>query len=338
MRVTPVVVLNNRTARNAALLVGIPTDFGEFSRRIGDSDWLSRFDPADVEPDERAELLKQRWESEYAPLVAEPVKDLIKSALDLRVDVREQASLRTLCEVTKSSDCVILFCHWKGHEILVEDVVPGITSRMFLSRVTGDTSELGLWLQNELRPIVDREEAKEPSGLSWWRTVFRSGEQPKRSLVDVLSEAVEDPAICSAGHRNANVDLVLESTVSIRARKRERLDELFSGYLHPGNRLELFDGLHPKETIESAVSSEFQGTLDLTTCTSTILGDYISAKRNHRVRTVQFDSLQEFAWQAQCVSLALEMVADQPITYQQARAAAAQVLRRAVLETTSGIT
>lgn len=110
------------------------------------------------------------------------------------------------------------------------------------------------------------------------------------------------------------------------------MDRLFERLIRPGNRIELFDGLHSKEALESSLFAHFDGTLDLTTCTSTIVCDYISRVRRNRVRTVQYPAVQEFVWCAHCVMLALRMVSESGRPCQEARLMASEIVAAAARE------
>ena len=313
------------TKVGAALLIGVPVTFPDFVARVGESDWLSRFDESEINDGDRNAWLSARWQSEYDPLVAQPLSELVDLARTLDVDVRTGATLQVLREVTGTCDVVILFGHWKGHEIVADDLIRPVAARAFLSRAEADRAPLANWLQEQLRDFADREENLGKPHAAWnWLARFHSTKR-LYSVREILAEAVEN-------FTGEEIASVLESYIVQCARKRDYVDQLFSGLMRPGNRLELFDGLHPKQDCEAALREEFTGTLDLTTCTSTVLADYIGAMRKQRVRTVQFPAVQEFAWHSQCVAVALQMVAEQGIPYQQARRNAAEIVRIAVLE------
>ena len=95
--------------------------------------------------------------------------------------------------------------------------------------------------------------------------------------------------------------------------------------IRPGNRLELLDGLHRKEAFEEAVAPDFDGVLDFAACTSTILADYVAHRRNNRVRLVQAPNTIEFVATAPIVASTLELLAQGPFSYQEARTHARQL-------------
>ena len=122
------------------------------------------------------------------------------------------------------------------------------------------------------------------------------------------------------------VQKVLELDITRMSRRRDTMDSIFQGLLNPGNRLELPDGLHTKEETELSIASSFEGVLDLTVCTSTVLGDYVGGRRRHAFRVVQFPTVQELLWGAECVSKTLQLVAEDSQPYLRARLMASRIL------------
>jgi hypothetical protein len=134
--------------------------------------------------------------------------------------------------------------------------------------------------------------------------------------------------------KSDGVDEVFENAITRMTRRRAVIDSLFQGLLHPGNRLELFDGLHPQEAVEAAITPDFAGTLDLTTCTSMPLADHISAARRFVPRVVHFDEPQQPEWAAGCLKLTMELIGIGR-DYLKARAEAVEIMRMAVRELAS---
>jgi hypothetical protein len=149
-------------------------------------------------------------------------------------------------------------------------------------------------------------------------------------LREALDADIDEPRLDDA------VDEVAEHPVTRSARRRDALDALFQGLLRPGNRLELYDGLHSKEAVEAAIAPTFEGVIDLTTCTSTVLADHVSAKRRFRLRTIQFPTVQDVLWGANCVKAALQIQHTTGVTYQEARQIAYIELEKAVRAVPTG--
>lgn len=280
-----------------ALLVGVALEQQEFMTRASSSDFLAKYDA----PEESQ--LALWWERKYRPLIAGPVAELLRFAAANGVQVYERATLDTFREATRVFDIVILFAHWKGPEIIVDDFARDATLDAFARRTEGNTSELGRWLS-----------ARWSSG------------RPQNILDDALVNG-PDPLAPSHG-----IHVVVEIPATRLARRRTALDEMFAGLMRPGNRLELWDGMYSKEAVEAAMDGGFEGTLDLTTCTSTVLADYLSACRGNAFRSVQFAEVQELLWHARCVSLALRLAINEHFPYQQARALATDILSQAIHE------
>jgi len=312
-----------------ALLMGVPVSFREFIARVGESDWLRKFDRADGD---RNAWLADRWQSDYGPVVAQPLAELAALAQSLGADVRTGATLPDLRAVTAAPGVVIVFSHWKGPELVKDDFIGSPGVRAFLTRAETDPSPLAAWVRDRLRSLADEEENEGEAARGWsLRRVFQP--RPRfHTIREILSEAIEKTSIPGQAPEKDGADVVLESQVARFARRRADLDRLFHGLLRPGNRLELFDGLHSTQDVEAALKDGFTGTLDLTTCSSTVLADYIGAKRGQRIRTVQFPTVQELAWHAQCVALTLQMVVDHGTDYQEARRNAMEIVTRAVLQ------
>jgi hypothetical protein len=225
---------------------------------------------------------------------------------------------------------MILFCHWKGAEVEADDVVAPIQISDFLSRVLRDESEMGRWLLPKFETLVCTDEKPKVGLLS---RIFGPAKGIAGTLTvrEVLSAAVyfEKPA---KREGNQFTDFVLESAVTRQAHRRELLNALFHGLLRPGNRLELYDGLHNKEAVDGALDQKFEGTIDLTTCTSTILADYLGNRRDQKLRIIQYPTVQQFAWCAECVNIALKLYMREGLTYQDARLTARNLLAAAVQE------
>lgn len=317
----------NSAVPKICLLLGVPTDYVSFVSRVKSSDWLSKFDNS-LDGDDIDRALSERWVSEYSPLVAEPLLELMQVAKERNIDVKGEATLDMLREVTRTHRIVILFAHWKAYELLAEDLIQPVNSRAFFERANQDPTTKECWLCHQLQRFVAQEEIGDTrSTRRWWQ--LKSSRTDRLSLFEILSEAI--PLYSNDIPNDADgVDRVLESELTRLSRGRDHLDKVFYGLLRPGNRLELFDGLHSKEDVETAVWSGFSGILDLTTCTSTILADYIANRRRQQVRTVQFRTVQEFLWAAKCVSIALTLFVDHGVPYQKARLVAGDTVSHTI--------
>lgn len=308
-----------------ALLFGIPVTKSDFLSRGSDSDFLAKYASEDGDSEGRESRRKAVWESEYRRWVAEPLSLAARCGADIGATVDIQATLASLDRCSASHRVVIIFSHWKGPDILNDDLLPGSTERI-VERAADWDSALGRWLRQRLREegIID---TPGPRRARW--SLWGFAKRPRQTLRDILQAAL-DADVDDHDTDRGNVDQIIEHRQTRRTRRRDALDERFAGFLRPGNRLELFDGLHAKDAVEAVIAPAFDGVLDLTTCTSTILADYISGRRGARLRTVQFPAEQEPWWAALCVKATLQLLAVSDLTYLEARTRARHELEKAV--------
>jgi len=278
-------------------MFGVPVDDAEFELRMPSSDWLSKF-WGETPPAER-------WRKDYQPYVAAHLVALIEKAERLGVKAVRGTTLDLFREATGTNDLIILFAHWKGFEVIVDDLARPNERAVYAERAAGSHTPLARSLQRELASRDDRTVREILAGA-----VYGNGLEPEKL--------------------EAGIDRIYESELTARTRRRDELDALFKGLLRPGNRLELFDGLHCSEAVESSIAPEFRGILDLTVCTSEVLGDYIGSRRRAAVRTVQFPEVQDFGWASLCVEIALQMHLVDGIPYLEARMHAMNILATAL--------
>jgi hypothetical protein len=184
---------------------------------------------------------------------------------------------------------VTVFAHWKGADVVADDV-PGTVAE-FARRLTDAASGNSAELRAQLVAAAER-----------------------RHVVDVLNAALHVPEAPRDG-----VTEVVEHADSRAARRRAEIDDLFAGLLRPGNRLELFDGMHDAAAVEAAIAPEFAGVLDLPVCHSTVIADYISWNRCWAPRIVQAPAAVDVEWAAKCVSGTLELLGSGAYDYLEAR-------------------
>ena len=318
------------SADRIALLLSVPLTEADFAAAVGTSDWLSKFDNVSLDAATRAQGLANRWKTEYYPLVAQPLRDLAEYASGLKIEVRQNATLLDIRECTLSSSVVILFAHWKGPEILSDDFVRPVDREQFVRRVRSCESQtpfvrrLSTSISPETPPpdgVMDRVS----SLISRLRGRRSRNSNLRDTLSEMLTADIPEEHVTSDG-----VQRILELAITRMSRRRDVIDYVFQGLLQPGNRLELSDGLHTKEETEVAIVGSFVGVLDLTVCTSTVLGDYIAARRKNALRTVQFSAVQELLWGAKCISETLRLVAKECLPYLAARGMASDIIEQAV--------
>lgn len=313
------------------ILIAVPLNFTEFSLRVCISDWLAKFHQPHLTPAEQQDALRISWEEEYHPQVASPFQDLIQQARRLGVEVLTRA---TIADIGKASaadkEVIIIFSHWKGPEILAADLRENLDRKALEHLVGCQEGALARRIQVELGKLdAPSKQALSMRMLHWFCS--RISRSP-RSIQDILSAATSE----TLAEKAEAIDEIVESRSISQARCRDSLDLLLNGFITPGNRLELFDGMFSKEAVDRAISKDFKGVLDLTMCASTYLSDYISARRRQDIRTVQFPTVQKFAWAARCVGVTLEIAVREELSYQKARLLATQVFTNELMELARG--
>ncbi len=314
-----------------ALLFGIAIARQEFLSSIARSDYLARFDDPRLPAPERRALHDRVWSRVYAPFVGQPCLALAQRAARLGVCVKRGATLRTLTQACREHSVIVLLGHWKGPEFANDDFLPGLCAGEVCRRIATASSPMADWLARELDgdPALQKPGARRPAHalrrrLATWARRLRQRWRGPRDIRQLLREALQ-----------ANTDrpldgvIVRELPLTRATRNREALDTLLDGLVRPGNRLELCDGLHDRCAIDAAVPGDFRGVVDLTTCTSTPLADFIAARREWRMRTVQFPTEQEPGWAVQCLHATLDLVA-RGWPYLDARARAYELVGAAV--------
>ncbi|MGL4882433.1 MAG: hypothetical protein ACRC8K_15440, partial [Waterburya sp.] len=58
------------------------------------------------------------------------------------------------------------------------------------------------------------------------------------------------------------------------------IDDIFKGFISPGNRIEFFDQLHSIEDFVTAIPQDYDGLIDFTVCNSVLIGNVIKRKRH----------------------------------------------------------
>ncbi|HEY8157595.1 MAG TPA: hypothetical protein VIF10_02720 [Methylobacter sp.] len=244
---------------SGALLLALPTNQADFLARIESSDYLRRFS---IDP-------KGSWRLTYQD-VAEAWLAIAEAASHAGMAVFENVSLSDLSLATKQFQTVVLVSHWKGPAVLPEDLTD----------------------KNPQEYVAKAQQAATASALCLQQAFAL---KPPHSMIDVCQIMTNFIQTTDAWRKHHGDDFeVAASPFTIQSWNRDELDSLFGGVLmRPGNRVEFADGLYDKETVKDAVDGNFQGLLDLTTCTSTVLSDYLVRTSRARYRTVQFEKPQK---------------------------------------------
>lgn len=275
--------------RDVGLLVAVPVERDSFCQRVSAK---SDFVGKYVGNPARG------WSDDYEPNVARPVNQLIDYASSNGAKVVRNATLSDLTGLVQRRSVVLLIAHWKGPEIKVEDL-PGDPDSLW-PHLDGSASPVAAWLRQE-------------------RVGRRSG------VHEILSDALDQPF----PPPYVGADIYSESVITRRTRIRDDLNDLFAGLLVPGNRLELFDDLHSRQAIAQAIPEGFRGFLDLVSCNSMVLADYLSGRHRRRFRIAHAPHEVWFHKAGPVVEHALRGVAEHGLPYATARLLATQQLELA---------
>lgn len=276
------------------IAVAVPLTWEDFRSRAATSHWLAKYFDRDLGAHDLEQYLRDRWDDEYLPLVADPVHEVLDLASNSGAAVHRDATLEDIRSITEDKQIAIVFAHWKGPEVVFEDLMWHDGALPYLTRLADKHDDFSIWLRSRL-DLAGSDTSK---------------------LAQVLEDSLNYNAQGSTSAEGAHI---LQHCTSSHATVREQLNRTFKGLLRPGNRLELYDGLHTKEELEQAIAPTFSGVLDLTICTSTIPADYIAARRHHAMRTVQFEYEIEFVWAAACMPGTLKLFSTGNFDYQEAR-------------------
>ena len=294
-----------------ALLTALPWQRAAFIRAAYDprGDYARRF----------ADDPLAAWDGDdgYAVRVAAPLQALLEQAQALGLRVVDGAVLADLQAATTHCDAIILLAHWKGAQVTREDLhasdAPSVAAALRASAVRGFC--LGLHEHPAL--------ASQLAALA---------ELDLDGVADLLHRHVHatQPAP-GRGTQGAFADVTDPHTWA--AERRVALEAALGPLLCAGNRLELADGLHSRQAVESAVADGFAGVLDLTLCTSTTLASHLDRARCGACRIVQFTSAidPESACLALQQTLAL-LTCGPPVDYLVARAQALEDLQAALAD------
>jgi hypothetical protein len=200
----------------------------------------------------RGESAEAVWQERYTR-VAEAARDLIAAAADVGT-ATTRATLSDLAVASRGSDVVIVLGHWRGWAVAEADLRMDLHDIAVRFRRAGFGDLLGR------KAITSRLE-----------------------MVRALNAAIEHGELLARTHP----DLADGEHPTIKATLgRDILDELLGVGIAPGNRVELFDGLHTPAAFEEALDPGFRGDLDLATCSSIALATLISMRRGRSVQVV----------------------------------------------------
>lgn len=199
------------------------------------------------------------WASDYER-VAGAARRLLTTAKTLKAGVYEKATLSDFADASRRYQYIVLFAHWRGAMFRESDLI------------------------GELQAFFDQLERN-----TWMRSIKPNG-RDRNDLVDAFNEAITDLTL---------LDMLPEPIAQMGRRSRalgetlcrDLLDESFAGLTLPGNRVELFDGLHTLDQMEGALWNRFSGEIDMALCNSEALATFIDLRRNNTVQHLHWPDL-----------------------------------------------
>lgn len=291
--------------RSISLLFGFPITPAEFALRLqcepgAASDYLARFSAQGLDEAAWRAHVDEMWRTDYGPWAAAPYAALAQRASEMGCDVRHAATLADLAAAARPGRIVVMISHWKGARFMNDDFLPGLAAGLDPS-LKDRPGPLAAWVRAAIKPP--------PRLLGLWRKApLRPKEALRAALSARIAEALPD-----------GVARIEELPTTQASRRREQLDGWLDGQVRPGNRLELFDGLHSREAVAEAVAGLSGGVLDLTVCNGAYLGDYVRSRTDNRFRTVQPLLPQDPTEAAVRLGSVLKLVAEDGWDYLDAR-------------------
>jgi hypothetical protein len=214
----------------------------------------------------RGRSVEEAFDSMYAPICAAG-KALIEAARECGHTVYEDARLADLAQAFESHDVIVLVAHWRGSSVEVDDIEPGWFGAF---QNVGQASPLALVAAQLPRDVTPGDGAERAILAAALNRTIESG-----SLAKFLPWGI---GTAMSAHQ-----LIVEALY------RDVLDEHLVGTLSPGNQLELADGLHALGAFNSMIADSFRGTVDLSCCTSTVLGSYLRLERGEQLDVIMGD-------------------------------------------------
>ncbi|MBX7086686.1 MAG: hypothetical protein K1X70_09675 [Leptospirales bacterium] len=234
----------------------------------------------------RSGNIRVAWDEAYER-VSGAAEGLIRTALELGCTVVRSARLTDLANATGSNyDTVVLFSHWRGAFLEEQDIIGDLdVIRDRLPEFVGVEGSSGG--ANQICKAMNR--------------AIQDG---------TLLSRIPDASIVNAGRSDHAIG---------KALARDILDEVLSGLVIPGNRIELGDGCHSPLAFASAVGESFRGVLDLAMCNSVILGTFLDLRTQNKIRHLHWPDLLLPAPQMTKVEAALRLMEAEGLDYVSAR-------------------
>jgi len=239
------------SAPRCSILFALPIDRSQFDA-VARGDRLTDYGVHLL----RGEDANAVWDRRYAR-VAAAATQLRHEALAFGAQLFPMATLRDLTHASASSDAVVLLAHWRGWLVSPHD------------------------FRADASAVIDR------LGRVGLGDVLRRSTRRRPDVADIAADlnlALEQSTLlerCAPDLALGVPDSRLRTALG-----RDLIDERLGPLIVPGNRVELYDGRYTPGEIERALSIDFSGDLDLSTCSSFALATVISMRRGTRLSLV----------------------------------------------------
>jgi len=280
------------TPVRCSVLLALPADRAQF-------DAVARGDEL---PDYGRHLIRGEtpavvWDRRYSRVSA-AIGQLTAAASEAGACVVQRARLADLAVASSKSDVLIVVAHWRDWAVSAHD----FTANALTVHRRLQTAGFG-----DITAIPERRTPSLAEIAASLNTAIENGEVVRRCAPDVAT---------------GGINRRLSTTLG-----RDALDELLGSLIAPGNRVELYGGLHTPGEFDAAIDVNFSGELDLSTCSSFALATLISMRRGSRVSLIH--TLDEIDPLPCCLQIAaaLSFMAAHGGRYASARLAFQELLR-----------
>jgi len=200
------------------------------------------------------------WRQVYEP-IATYATEVTQYVQQKGVHVWKVIGIREFAESIRSHRVTTLVAHWRPPLFRGEDIAdPDLFTRVRdeLRRRQSTQSNLSELSADQLVRVLNIE-------------VETSDSDVRERLAQALNGALMASVTAERSHR-----IGLETRAQVAFEKsRASLSDLFPGCFVGGAAVELSDGLHPISELVAVIAPDWRGTLDLTVCNSTVLGNAV---------------------------------------------------------------
>jgi len=284
--------MSDRSRERIAILLGLPVTRAEFYERAVDQQW-----------DYGRKLLSGRSAAKAFEQVYEPVctvaADLLRRAESEGVLVCRSARLQDLQSISRTHDVLVIVAHWRNFVVEDADLLEGWS--VCLEQVTEDPV---------LRCLVDEITRRSGAAHAILNGSLGNARNLRERVVTAMNHLIETGKLVP--FLPAAIGGVTTHNLITKTLSRDLLDDAFRGALRRGNQLELADDLHAVAAIHIAINPSFHGVVDLSCCTSSVLGTYLKLLRGDTLQVVMGDHLIVPAPQLRLIERTLELLMLQP--------------------------